>query len=144
MHRVIWRSGCVFLSLLQTTEAAFYIFFFASFVGRTQRRRQQPVHDDVRVAPDGRCEVCVEGNVESVVLKMFPLQPRTGTEVQGQLRTQTAHIITASSFLSVMLMVMEPCWRNVHSEQKHLMKYSFHKMFFLPFKISVSLKKKRY
>lgn len=78
-------------SLLNKTRAC----LSASFVeaGHTQRRCQQPVHDDVRVASDGRGEVCVERNVESVVPKVFLLLQCTATKVQGQLRTQTAQII---------------------------------------------------
>lgn len=61
-------------ALLETNRISCYLFFLCqrqTLVEKvlTQWSGQQSVDNDVGVAPDGRCEVSVEGDVEGVVLK---------------------------------------------------------------------------
>ena len=56
---------------------------------RTQWVGQQPVDDDVGVAPDGGCEVGVERNVQGVVLKEVLRLKSSWTEVQRHLGEKT-------------------------------------------------------
>lgn len=53
----------------------------------TERRGEQPVHNDVCVATDGRSEVCVEGHVEGVVAEEGLVLQDAGAEVQSHLKS---------------------------------------------------------
>lgn len=52
----------------------------------TERGGEETVHDDVRVAADGRGEVRVEGHVQGVVPKEGLVLQDTGAEVESHLK----------------------------------------------------------
>ena len=52
----------------------------------TERGGEETVHDDVRVAADGRGEVCVEGHVQGVVAKEGLVLQDTSAEVESHLK----------------------------------------------------------
>lgn len=51
----------------------------------TERGGEEPVHDDVGVAADGRGEVCVEGHVQGIVAKESLILQDTRAEVESHL-----------------------------------------------------------
>ena len=53
---------------------------------------QESVNEDVRVAPDGRGEVSVKGNAESVVLILRDVVEPTAAEIAGVLHRFGAHV----------------------------------------------------
>lgn len=52
----------------------------------TERGGEETVHNDVRVAADGRGEVCVEGHIQGIVAKEGLVLQDTGAEVESHLK----------------------------------------------------------